>query len=391
MQEDNILNPTLFMSETMRDIKPATSNKVVYLKGLNGIRAVAVIAVICSHILDVFKLRTQIGSFGVTIFFTLSGFLITYLLLMEKAKTGTISIRNFYIRRVLRIWPLYFLYLVIAFLIAAFIFSQTVTFWQVFYYTFFLPNVPFVNNTSLPILEHYWSLGVEEQFYLIWPLLINIFSKKLFTFCLGFIALIFCLRLSVNIFYGTANSVYKFIYYLRFDCMAIGGLAAYFFYKKSKIIQVLHHVMLQVIAWVLLALILTNHYHFALIFDHIIVALVSVVLIINQVSNPKTIISLEKKPLNYIGKISYGLYVIHPLIIALLMHVYSNLSIALKSTVVYIDFPLETFAISLGLAHLSYQFIESGFLRKKQKYSSIQSIGSNPNLQIAPVKMSYKQ
>lgn len=75
----------------------------VYLKGLNGLRAIAVMAVLATHILQEIKIKVQTGAFGVTVFFTLSGFLITYLLLLEHKKTGTISLAHFYTRRVLRI------------------------------------------------------------------------------------------------------------------------------------------------------------------------------------------------------------------------------------------------------------------------------------------------
>jgi peptidoglycan/LPS O-acetylase OafA/YrhL len=94
--------------------------KSFYLPGLNGLRAIACMMVFYSHFnLNIGKLYgfrfhdIELGSFGVTCFFTLSGFLITTLLLQEKKDTDRINFRNFYVRRILRIWPLYFLVLLI--------------------------------------------------------------------------------------------------------------------------------------------------------------------------------------------------------------------------------------------------------------------------------------
>src|SRR5690606_24795997 len=99
----------------------------IYLPGLNGIRAIAAFAVVISHTngrLGEFGLSKlpywDLAGFGVTIFFTLSGFLITYLLLKERAKTGTIKVRKFYVRRLLRIWPLYYFYLFLILAIVGF-------------------------------------------------------------------------------------------------------------------------------------------------------------------------------------------------------------------------------------------------------------------------------
>ncbi len=99
----------------------AKKNDTVYFKGLNGIRAIAAIAVILSHLLEAMQeINPSIGigmldmaNFGVTMFFALSGFLITSLLLLENKETNNIHIKGFYMRRVLRIWPIYYLYIAV--------------------------------------------------------------------------------------------------------------------------------------------------------------------------------------------------------------------------------------------------------------------------------------
>ncbi len=103
----------------------------------------------------------DLGSIGVRFFFIISGFLITYLLLQEQARTGGISLKNFYIRRALRILPVYFLYLLVLGVGTAYV--QSPAAWAA--------NLTFTTNffwSPFPT-SHLWSLGVEEQFYLLWP------------------------------------------------------------------------------------------------------------------------------------------------------------------------------------------------------------------------------
>jgi len=209
----------------------------LHLKGLNGLRAIAAISVVVAHIHfrgSQFKgiWPQGLGSYSVTIFFTLSGFLITYLLLTEKKK-AEISIRNFYIRRILRIWPLYFAYLLVAIILIC-IQTPGKLPGLLPFYLFFAANVPNILSTSLPYLGHYWSLGVEEQFYLFWPWLIKK-PAHVFRAMIIFISIFFVLRLIARYLY------IKHGYYIpinafnhtRFDCMAIGGIDNYFVFLRA--------------------------------------------------------------------------------------------------------------------------------------------------------------
>ena len=94
---------------------------------------------------------------GVTIFFVLSGFLITYLLLIE-SKKAKIDIKKFYIRRILRIWPIYYLYLLVCLILIYFL-TQEIETKKIVFYVFFAANIPFIYEFTLRFLDHFWSNG----------------------------------------------------------------------------------------------------------------------------------------------------------------------------------------------------------------------------------------
>lgn len=143
-------------------------NKSIHLPGLNGLRAIAALSVMWSHVFQytfgnwgIKGCALPVVADGVTLFFVISGFLITYLLLNEQKESNRVSIPKFYIRRILRIWPIYYLYLVIALTV-----TSTWNDPCIWYYIFFGANIPFVLSIGIWPIVHYWSIGVEEQFYM---------------------------------------------------------------------------------------------------------------------------------------------------------------------------------------------------------------------------------
>ena len=210
--------------------------KKLYLPGLNGLRAIAALAVVFSHstlAMPQFNLvfapfgttsdgKPQgylLASYGVSIFFVLSGFLISYLLLLEK-ELGKIDIKKFYIRRILRIWPLYYLFLALC-IITLLAVGGAVDLRALFYYVFFAANIPFIYNFAIPFLSHYWSLAVEEQFYLFWPWIMMKIKKHLFAIILILVILQNVIR--VALWYFVPHSeIAVFSLVNRFDCMMIG-------------------------------------------------------------------------------------------------------------------------------------------------------------------------
>ncbi|MGZ8561212.1 MAG: acyltransferase family protein, partial [Flavisolibacter sp.] len=179
----------------------------------------------------------QNGNLGVNFFFVLSGFLITFLLLKEKKKSGDIHLRNFYIRRILRIWPLFYLCVFTGFVIFPFFKSmagatpsETA---NLLYYLLFINNFDFIHHwPQVPdalILVVLWSVAVEEQFYLAWPVIVKLVKNILLP--LAF-ALVIIASLIFRYFHSSnTDEDYGIRYFHTLSVigdMAIGGLLAYY-------------------------------------------------------------------------------------------------------------------------------------------------------------------
>lgn len=152
------------------------------IPSLDGMRAVSIGLVLISHLIYSTATRNprvanaagSIGGFGVEVFFVISGFIITHLLLKETDRTGTISLRNFYIRRAFRIWPAYYLFLFTVFVLQRLMILGLPT-RDLIASGLFVWNYSHATNTWL---GHTWSLSVEEQFYLFWPALLWLFGAR---------------------------------------------------------------------------------------------------------------------------------------------------------------------------------------------------------------------
>lgn len=363
----------------------------VFFSGLNGLRAIAALAVVFSHItqglhdfgLDPFIFgkyadgnpkTTLLAGFGVSIFFTLSGFLITYLLL-EEGKTGEINIKNFYVRRILRIWPLYYLYLILS-LLTAIIFDITYEKYSILFYVLMLSNIPFVFGGMLPFVGHYWSLGVEEQFYSFWPWIVKkskSIMKTSFIICVGLIVLKLVTKIiEIKTQSGGVSLFYNTLHVTRFHCMLIGAFGAILYYEKNSLfLQLTNNFISQFISWLIIALVTINRFHIASVIDNELISIVSVFLIIGQIEKSKRIINLDIPFFDFIGKISYGIYVIHPLLIYYLS---KSLIFSDKTAIYnYIILYVTVFITTIFLAYISYFYFEKYFLNMKDRYSTIKS------------------
>lgn len=315
----------------------------------------------------------DLASYGVTIFFTLSGFLISYLLLKEK-QIQEINIKHFYFRRILRIWPLYYLYIAIA-LIYLIVGGFELQLRPLFFYIFYLANVPYILNIAIPILSHYWSLGVEEQFYVFWPWVIKKINNKLTLLVVVLILVIVGVKLLLHFFYpnSLAESV---IHITRFHCMLIGALGAVMYFNKQALfLKITDNKASQFIALLVLGLVMVNKFHVASVMDNEIISVVTLFIIIGQINIKNRLINFDIGLFDFLGKISYGIYVIHPLIL-LILHkasVFSGISnVYIKYTAVY----STTISLTILFSYLSYKYFESHFLKLKERVSVIRTSGS---------------
>ncbi len=237
----------------------------IRFKGISELRAIAATSVVFHHV-EQYKYRAgmssmfegtlgqffrDLGKNGVHMFFVLSGFLITYLLLAEKLKFDRIDIKKFYMRRVLRIWPLYYVVLILSLtlfpaLINLFqIEHQWFFSWVVFdvselsiavlaLYVFFLPNVAVYYNKLITGITQGWSIGVEEQFYAIWPWLIQKVNQRTIIVVLLFTALVYPLipKLLSYIDTNASQNFLDVIHLFPIHYMSFGALGALYKFNK---------------------------------------------------------------------------------------------------------------------------------------------------------------
>ena len=226
--------------------------KITHFTGLNALRFFAAYLVVLHHAEQIrmkyglFHLKTYSffnnGGQAVTFFFVLSGFLISYLLLKEQHVNVTkkVSVKNFYIKRVLRIWPLYYL-LVFAGLIVIPFFIQKVGYdYEMPYHfndviSYFIFFCPFMVNILFGhhLLEPLWSIGVEELFYCIWAPIFKFLKKHILIILICIILLKLIISSAIYVL-AIDNIFSKVIGMLQFEAMAIGGLGAYFIFKRKK-------------------------------------------------------------------------------------------------------------------------------------------------------------
>lgn len=354
-----------------------TIDERLYLPGLNGIRAVAALTVLFGHMFSPF------GDWGlapvsfhipwpaepVTTFFVISGFLITYLLMNEIGKTNDVSVPKFYMRRILRIWPLYYVYMLLA-IISVVLFKGDMN-ESVWYYTFFSGNISHAFGIGLIPLFHYWSLGVEEQFYLWYPWIMKCNKERILKVVIVLCIVWFVLKMGCYFLLGK-GLVYKIFNITRFDCMMIGAIGAILYYKKSDwFIRFCSNKLLIVLSWVLF---FTSGSYAQYIPSPIRAEYISflslLVIMAGLVSKPL----LENRLMNYLGKISYGIYVIHPLLIFVGSWIVKSAGLLSN---IHRGGHLMVFAgisvLTILLASLSYKYLEMPFLRLKDKFSVVKS------------------
>lgn len=366
----------------MTNTIPASTRKRVHFPGLNAIRAYASLSVLIVHakqnfgelrtqpaylpVLDLFVLEAQVA---VDFFLVLSGFLITYLLLFEQKQTGDINTRNFYSRRILRIWPLYYLIVIIGLVVLPLLMGEgyvltNFPFSKSFLVLVLLPN--FVG--SLGPLGHLWSIGLEQQFYLIWPWVLKS-SKRLVQVCVGIILVKLAVAPIIN--YLPGDTIKALFLNLRFESLAVGALGAYVYFNQYRIIEYIYTPLVQIAGFI--GVILLAIFDVPLTYiNHLLISFLFIVFILNTATNPNPKIVLDNKYTDAIGRVSYGIYMYHYPILYLTLITLNKYNV--QEGIIY---SLLLYSITLFLtimiSMVSYRVFESKFLKMKKPFTVIRS------------------
>lgn len=354
------------------------SRHLSHLPKLDALRAIAALMVLFSHYLIDVKapFRFDYGGYGVQIFFVISGFLITSILLSQKEKVQLPKrklIGSFIVKRVLRLFPVYYIVLTVLFVLSVFgnLWICEEGDW-VHYFTYTQNYIFFTKGWQSPLLNHTWSLAVEEQFYLIWPFIILLIPRRhelkilLSIFILGIVS-----RVYFQGFYPVTGTV-KGMTIIHFDMLGAGALMAWISYRNiESVINILRRwtpylfVAAAIGSGILAYKGISDAYYMPLC---ILVMSASIVFISTQEMKFPLNPILRVKPLHYLGKISYGIYLYHKLVPFFVTYIAGKIGIALPTNpvVLFIVFT----AIALSIASLSWKLIEQPLLRVKDRFDN---------------------
>ncbi len=342
----------------------------------DGLRAISILCVILYHTSQSFKLDSVLmdsGNIGVDLFFIISGFLITTLLIREKEKYGQINLKNFYIRRILRIFPLYYLLLFFHLFLVIYVLNakypvESQQFLNNFKYFFTYTSNWFVNRNeeTRTIFYYAWSLAAEEQFYLFWPLILYICVKRSYSFLVIIIVSLLSLLFSPSFGVVAVSSPSVLITILSNIPLAIclGVISALLLHSRygQKIFDLISawpvleiSLLAVVLLYILYAYGLTSKLPLLLA-----MATLTACLATNRVSFISSF--FQNNVIVSFGKVSYGLYLYHLLIVNVVLAL--NGLIELPS-VINISLII---IISYFVSYLSYKYFEMFFLEKKKYF-----------------------
>jgi len=290
-----------------------------YIKEFDSIRALAVFMVFVAHwFTDVGLKKVANMHYGVDIFFALSGFLITSILLNKKKKSENKlkSIKNFFIRRVLRLFPIFYLFITLFFLayhiLDLYIWREEL---GLYLYTYSVNFIFLQKGFYTGSFDHIWSLCVEEQFYLIWPWIVYYLSRKR---ALAVISSFIILSLFFNTYYFDVAYVKNFPF-LNFHILGIGALGA--FIDKSEftikfnpnyLFSIFIASVLGFVYWLYFSPISPSTKFYVFLRELLLCITTGTLIFSIYIGWPKPFVQLlRNKSVIYLGRISYGLYLYH--------------------------------------------------------------------------------
>jgi peptidoglycan/LPS O-acetylase OafA/YrhL len=364
-----------------------------YMKFLDGLRAISIAWVMFLHLpfakSGALGLVASRGWMGVDMFFVISGFLITSLLLAEQEETGQISLGNFYMRRTLRIWPAYYLLVAITlaigllFQVAPGLVSGTSSerilrtiVWPASYLT--NAYVAYSGTEDVTLL-HSWSLSLEEQFYLVWPAVLILAGRRAVALVIATIVAITAWRIWLTLHIPAGIPAMRRIFYApdtRMDVLLYGVLVAFAVRSETCRTWLTRWLsrasVVGALALAFLAAVYASNRWSGWFGNSLgygcsaaIMACLLAYLVLVRPAAPLR--WLEWRPIAYVGKISYGVYLFHLGVIdalhSLMGEPVTSGGKALCALAVY--------AVSIGVAALSYRYFEAPILKLKSRFVAV--------------------
>lgn len=345
------------------------------IPSLDGLRAISVILVILVHLRVPYVPEIH----GVLTFFVLSGFLITWLLLKESGRSGDVSIKDFYARRALRIFPAFYVFWFIH--LGLYLASRGIPTHRVWfdYLTafFYVSDYRLAFTHVRPVLSHTWSLSVEEQFYLIWPWIFMLFQhdlRKLTRILVGIIAAVYAYRIVLFFVFHVGDDRLHSTFDGRADHLFIGCLLAVLL-KRGVLNNVWSAITSRVGAPILtlaalVASIALNerfHYQYKYLVGFSIDPLLIALFLVQVVALGDAWLWrwLNWPIVRYVGRVSYPMYLYHGLANDLALR-------AFRGRTLWLIAP-AAIAIGIVFASTSYFVVEKPFLRLKSKFSPVEA------------------
>ena len=367
--------------------------KRIHYPSLNFLRFVAASIVVIHHI-EQFKFLGGypsqwnnpviglMGKLGVDLFFVLSGFLITSLLMIEKERFGKVHSTEFIIRRAYRIWPLYFLIVLVAFFAAPRIeflqlpapFTRESFALSLGLYILFLPHIQVFLIGPVAYCSQCWSIGIEECFYFIWPSLIHKLGRKGIVSVIFIFILMYCCagllmaHLGATEYAGDAlfAKIHELVLNgLKFDCLLIGCFFALLNRQVGERRTLLTCRPFQAVILLVELLLIWKAYQFDGFYWEVHAVLYGFI-VMNLVRRETSLVSFENKVCDYFGKISYGMYMYHPLVIGISVEIFC------RQGHFFAVYP-AVFGGTILISALSYRYIERYFLRRKLSHTYVQT------------------
>jgi peptidoglycan/LPS O-acetylase OafA/YrhL len=375
----------------------------VFFPNLNGLRFVAFFAVFVNHAVNSLDYKNnssnfnyikknflQNGDLGVDFFFVLSGFLITYLLLKEIEISGTINLRNFYMRRVLRIWPLYFFIVGLCLFVLPFLqnrlpfnFPLDVSIKDInpLFYLTFAGNFDYlyngINNVLIGIL---WSVSIEEQFYLFWPVILFFIPVKYLLH--SFILIVIC-SIGFRYFHSYGGNA-MIINYHSLSCvtyLAFGAIIAYLSTKSRFVDRVKRMPRYLIILIYVNAFMLLPYRIYIWKFGFYYLAVASVLpvllaaffafVIVEQNYAQHSFYKIGRlKFISSLGKYTYGMYCYHMIVFFIIMLLFHSLgfNVVGMNKYVFISIVVVSITSTIIISKISFDYFESKILRIKDKF-----------------------